>query len=242
VSPGAPHVLSQAIFGLGPVLTDFLPDSFRAVVSAGVKIPKVPVEKSSPPNVINRDPLRIEGVPRLAKGERRARTARAATARCKHPGDQQADRLGSKDDSEVPATTELATGVRAAEPVVEQTRSVQTVSGRTAARGSLERPSAAAGTSATELRWRLHDSEGLAATAALCGKNRSGATLRDPAGEASPSGLGPSGHIGLGSRTKTVGLHFYAGLQPKNDGGSGAGSKAGDAPANSIQQQTTRIL
>lgn len=31
MSPGAPHVLSQAIFGLGPVLTDFLPDSFRAV-------------------------------------------------------------------------------------------------------------------------------------------------------------------------------------------------------------------
>jgi hypothetical protein len=60
----------------------------RRAVSAGVKIPKVPVEKSSPPNVINRDPLRIEGVSRLAKGERRARTARAATARCKHPGDQ----------------------------------------------------------------------------------------------------------------------------------------------------------
>ena len=31
MSPGAPHVLSQAIFGLGPVLTDFLPDSFRTV-------------------------------------------------------------------------------------------------------------------------------------------------------------------------------------------------------------------
>jgi hypothetical protein len=31
VPPGAPHVLSQVIFGLGPVLTDFLPDSFRAV-------------------------------------------------------------------------------------------------------------------------------------------------------------------------------------------------------------------
>ena len=33
MSPGAPHVLSQAIFGLGPVLTDFLPDSFRAVAA-----------------------------------------------------------------------------------------------------------------------------------------------------------------------------------------------------------------
>ena len=31
MSPGAPHVLSQAILGLGPVLADFLPDSFRAV-------------------------------------------------------------------------------------------------------------------------------------------------------------------------------------------------------------------
>src|SRR5215469_104844 len=113
-------------------------------VSAGVKIPKVPVEKSSPPNVINRDPLRIEWVPTLAKGEGRARTARAATATCKHPGDQQADRLGSKDDSQVPATIERTTGVRAAEEVGEQTGSVQSVSGRTDARGSVERTGAVA--------------------------------------------------------------------------------------------------
>jgi hypothetical protein len=57
-------------------------------VSAGAKIPIVPVEKSSPPNVVNRDPVRIEGVPRLAKGERSARTKRVATARGEHPGDQ----------------------------------------------------------------------------------------------------------------------------------------------------------
>jgi maleate isomerase len=64
-------------------------NGLRAIgVSAGAKIPIVPVEKSSPPNVVNRDPLRIEGVPRLAKGERSARTKRVATARGEHPGDQ----------------------------------------------------------------------------------------------------------------------------------------------------------
>ena len=72
------------------VLSDFWWEELRVhcSVSAGAKIPIVPVEKSSPPNVVNRDPLRIEGVPRLAKGERSARTKRVATARGEHPGDQ----------------------------------------------------------------------------------------------------------------------------------------------------------
>ena len=45
----------------------------------------------------------MEEVPKLVKGERRARTERTATARNEHPGDQQADRLGSQDDSKVSA-------------------------------------------------------------------------------------------------------------------------------------------
>jgi hypothetical protein len=44
-------------------------------VSAGAKIPIVPVEFSPPLNVVNRGPLHTEEVPRLVKGERRARTA-----------------------------------------------------------------------------------------------------------------------------------------------------------------------
>src|SRR2546429_5925946 len=71
-------------------------------VSAGAKIPIVPVEFSPPLNVVNRSPLHTEEVPRLVKGERRARTERTATARNEHPGHQQVDRLGPQDDSQVP--------------------------------------------------------------------------------------------------------------------------------------------
>src|SRR5215469_5036683 len=83
-------------------------------VSAGAKIPIVPVEFSPPPDVVHRSLLRMEEVPRLVKGERRARTKRTATARDEHPGDQQADRLGSQDDSKVYASGGGGAGVRAA--------------------------------------------------------------------------------------------------------------------------------
>ena len=58
-------------------------------VSACAKIPIVPVELSQPLNVVNRGSLYTEEVPRLVKGERRARTERTATARNEHPGHQQ---------------------------------------------------------------------------------------------------------------------------------------------------------
>src|SRR3989441_9507013 len=61
-------------------------------VSAGAKIPIMPVEKSPPPYVVNRSLLRTEEVPRLVKGERRARDQRTATARDEHPSDQPVDR------------------------------------------------------------------------------------------------------------------------------------------------------
>ncbi len=48
-------------------------------VSADAKIPIVPVEFSPPPDVVNRSPLQTEEVPKLVKGERRARTKRTAT-------------------------------------------------------------------------------------------------------------------------------------------------------------------
>ncbi len=53
----------------------------RPTVSAGAKIPIVPVEFSPPLNVVNRSPLHTEEVPKFVKGERRARTERTATAR-----------------------------------------------------------------------------------------------------------------------------------------------------------------
>src|SRR2546425_722946 len=58
------------------------------IVSAGAKIPIVPVEFSPPPDVVHRSLLRMEEVPRLVKGERRARTKRTATPRDEYPGDQ----------------------------------------------------------------------------------------------------------------------------------------------------------
>src|ERR1700676_5407651 len=70
-------------------------------VSAGAKIPIVPIEFSPPLDVVNRDALQMEEVPKLVKGERRARTQRTATARNEHPGDQQVDRLGPQDHSQV---------------------------------------------------------------------------------------------------------------------------------------------
>jgi len=57
-------------------------------VSAGAKIPIVPVEFSPPLDVVHRSLLRMEEVPRLVKGERRGRTEGATTARDEHPGDQ----------------------------------------------------------------------------------------------------------------------------------------------------------
>ena len=74
---------------------------FRLDVSAGAKIPIVPIEFSPPLDVVNRDALQMEEVPKLVKGERRARTQRTATARDEHPGDQRADRLGPQDHSQV---------------------------------------------------------------------------------------------------------------------------------------------
>src|SRR5215471_6834966 len=74
---------------------------FEENVSAGAKIPIVPVEFSPPLDVVNRSPLHTEEVPRLVKGERRARTKGITTARDEYSGDQRADRLGPQDDSQV---------------------------------------------------------------------------------------------------------------------------------------------
>jgi hypothetical protein len=68
-------------------------------VSAGAKILIVPVEFSPPLDVVNRSPHHSEEVPKLVKGERRARTKRTATARNEHPGHQQVDRLSLARDN-----------------------------------------------------------------------------------------------------------------------------------------------
>src|SRR5882762_4617845 len=74
---------------------------FDFPVSAGAKIPIVPFEFSPPLDVVNRNLLHTEEVPRLVKGERHARSKRTTTARDEHPGDQRADRLGPQDHSQV---------------------------------------------------------------------------------------------------------------------------------------------
>ena len=88
-------------------------NEFLRNVSAGAKIPIVPVEFSPPLNVVNRRPLHTEEVPRLVKGERRARTERTATARNEHPGHQQVDRLS------------LARDHRFAFPKIDEPRNAQ---------------------------------------------------------------------------------------------------------------------
>src|SRR5205809_7881843 len=93
-------------------------------VSAGAKIPIVPVEFSPPLNVVNRSPLHTEEVPKLVKGERRARIERTTTARNEHPGHQQVDRLGPQDDSQVHAGGGVGTGIWPTVGTAEQTRCV----------------------------------------------------------------------------------------------------------------------
>src|SRR6266481_1411719 len=93
-------------------------------VSAGAKIPIVPVEFSPPLNVVNRSPLHTEEVPKLVKGERRARTKRTATARDEHPDDQQADRLGPQDHSQVYEGGGGGAGIWPTLSTTEQTRCV----------------------------------------------------------------------------------------------------------------------
>src|SRR5947209_5006520 len=91
------------------------------------KNPIVPVEFSPPLNVVNRSPLHTEEVPRLVKGERRARTERTATARNEHPGHQQVDRLGPQDDSQVHAGGGVGTGVWPTVSTAEQARDRKSV-------------------------------------------------------------------------------------------------------------------
>src|SRR2546430_1212565 len=98
--------------------------SHGRLVSAGAKIPIVPVEFSPPLNVVHRSPLHTEEVPKLVKGERRARTERTATARNEHPGHQQVDRLGPQDDSQVHAGGRVGTGVWPTLSTAEQARCV----------------------------------------------------------------------------------------------------------------------
>src|ERR1700692_831668 len=94
------------------------------LVSAGAKIPIVPIEFSTPLDVVNRNPLQMEEVPKLVKGERRARTQRTATARKEHPGDQRDDRRGPQDDSQVCAGGGGGAGVWSALSTAEQARCV----------------------------------------------------------------------------------------------------------------------
>src|SRR6266478_4017745 len=109
---------------LCPALITLVAVSFCIYVSAGAKIPIVPVEFSPPLNVVNRSPLHTEEVPKLVKGERRARTKRTATARDEHPDDQQADRLGPQDHSQVYEGGGGGAGIWPTLSTTEQTRCV----------------------------------------------------------------------------------------------------------------------
>ncbi len=93
-------------------------------VSADAKIPIMPVEFSPPLDEVNRNRRRMEEVPRLVKGERRARAERTAAARDEYPGDQRADLLGPQDDSQVYAGSRGGAGVRPTCSAAEQARCV----------------------------------------------------------------------------------------------------------------------
>src|SRR5437870_10067939 len=162
-------------------------------VSAGAKIPIMPVEKSPPPYVVNRSSLRTVEVPRLVKGERRGRDQRTATARDEHPSDQPVDRLGSQNHSQVPARTWWSAGVWAAPGTGQQAGPVQAVPRRADACRRVERQGTPTRAARAGLHGRIHDPDPLAAATTNLGANRGRTTLRDATGPASASGLGPSG-------------------------------------------------
>src|SRR5437870_8175298 len=145
----------------------------------------MPVEKSPPPYVVNRSSLRTEEVPRLVKGERRARDQRTATARDEHPSDQPVDRLGSQNHSQVPATRWSA-GVWAAPGTGQQAGPVQAVPRRADACRGVERQGTPARAARAELHGRIHDPDRLAASTTNLGANRGRTTIRDATGQASP--------------------------------------------------------
>jgi transposase len=78
----------------------------------------VPVEFSPPLNVVNRSPLLTEEVPKLVKGERRARTKRTATARNEIQAISKLTRWGRKTIRKYMQAAELAPeyGPRSAPP------------------------------------------------------------------------------------------------------------------------------
>ena len=71
------HLISAFELGFLNAISLF----FALFVRAGAKIPIVPVEFPPPLDVINRNPLHTEAVPRLVKEERRARTKGTTTGR-----------------------------------------------------------------------------------------------------------------------------------------------------------------
>src|SRR2546425_324697 len=202
-------------------------------VSAGAKIPIMPVEKTSLPLNKSRNLLRTEEVPRLVKGERRARDQRTATARDEHPRDQPVDRLGSQNHSQVPARTRWSAGVWAAPGTGQQAGPVQAVPRRTDACRRVERQGTPTRAARAELYGRIHDPDRLAAATTNLGANRGRTTIRDATGQASASGLGPSGDARDGRPgAEALGFYLHAGLQPEDDGRSGAGPEAGHAAAH----------
>lgn len=109
----------------------------------------------------------MKEIPRLAKGEGRARTVGAATTRDEYPSDQQAGRLGPQDRSEVPTTTKCALqyGLRHAQARSDPVRSV---SGKTDACRVWNASLVARDAREERPRW-IYDSERLATTPADIG-------------------------------------------------------------------------
>jgi len=102
----------------------------RLAVSAGAKIPIVPVEFSPPLNVVNRGPLHTEEVRDLLRGrdvqelKELKELQRQGMSIQEHPGHQQVDRLGPQDDSQVHAGGGVGTGVWPTVSTAEQARCV----------------------------------------------------------------------------------------------------------------------
>ncbi len=92
------------------------PDEFGVnsipLVSAGAKIPIVPVENSPAPvaSGVYRT-MRQEVRRRSVTGERRARNRRTETPGSQHPGNQQTDRIRPEDGAEVSACARRSSGV-----------------------------------------------------------------------------------------------------------------------------------
>src|ERR1041385_518917 len=166
--------------------------SAHLYVSAGAKIPIVPVENSPAPGRCGVTPtLEDRGGPTSVQGEGRGSDQSTQARRTQHSGDQQSDRVRPENHQEVFVDAGDETGLRAQAGASEQAVAIRTIPSRAPSSRRLECAGIASRTAWPDLYGRVHDSDGLAATTTSGGTCDRRTQVRDAAGQTGPGRLGP---------------------------------------------------